>query len=148
MNEIAFVSYLMKKGKKPDVVARNVKVLKQFSTYLQKNRKKDLDEIALEDIQEYVADLEFRKLSAKGHLYVLMNYFKSISNMELLRFTAELREQRTRKTRRIFPLKDFLDIDEVHVNKLKTLKINTVEDMMKAVISSKHWLFRQTESEK
>jgi len=132
MNELEFAGYLKKKGKKPNVIERNIKVLKHFSDYLLNDRKKELKHVNKKDILEYIAELESRNVSAKGYLYVLMNYFKSVSNAELLKFTAELREERTSKTRHVFQIKNFLDVDQEHVQKLKTLNIKTVDDMLKA----------------
>jgi len=132
MSEIEFARYLKKKGKKTNVIEKNLKNLKHFSEYLLYDRKKELEQVNKTDILEYVTVLENRKISAKGYLYVLMNYFKSVSNAELLKFTAELREERTSKTRHVFQIKEFLDIDQEHVQKLKTLNIKTVDDILKA----------------
>jgi len=101
-----------------------------LTPFLQKTGKKNLAKVEQHDILEYVAELEHRKISAKGHLYVLINYFRSISNLELLSFCAGLREQRTQKTRRVFSLKDFLEVDPAYVQKLQILNIKTVDNML------------------
>jgi len=59
-----------------------------------------------------------------------LNYFKFTSNIELLKHTSKLREERTKKTRRIFPLGDFLDINPAYVEKLADINIKNVEQML------------------
>ena len=73
-----------------------------------------------------------KKQSAKGYLYVLMNYFRFRENEELLRFSGKLREERTKKSRRIFPIKEFLDINPQHIKKLAEIGIKNVEQMLEA----------------
>ncbi len=133
MKEEEFRKHLKKKAKKPDVVDRNVLVVKKFITYLKEERGKILDEVNSEDIAAYVEMIEkVKKQSAKGHLYVLMNYFRFRENEKLLRFTGKLREERTKKSRRIFPIKEFLDINPQHIKKLAEIGIKNVEQMLEA----------------
>ena len=107
MNEEEFRKYLKRRGKKPAVVDRNVGVLKDFISYLLEKREKNLDGVTTGDIDAFVMEIENRKQSAKGYLYILMNYFHFLGNKDLLRHAATLRDGRTRKTRRIFPIKEF-----------------------------------------
>jgi hypothetical protein len=129
MNE-EFRKYLKRRGKKPGVVDRNVHVLKHFISYLLEKREKDLDGVTADDIEAFVMEIESRKQSAKGYLYVLMNYFRFLGNKELLHHTSTLRDQRTKKTRRIFPIKEFLNINQDHVKKLAAIGIKNVAQML------------------
>jgi len=108
LNEEEFRKFLRKKGKKLDVVDRNVKAVNAFVAFLKEVRKTSLDAVTKEDIEAYVEILESEKKSAKGSLYVLMNYFRYIGNTELLKAAGQLRESRTKKSRRVFPLREFL----------------------------------------
>ena len=130
MNEEEFRKYLKRRGKKPGVVDRNVHVLKDFISYLLEKREKHLDGVTLYDIDAFVMDIESRKQSAKGYLYVLMNYFHFLGNKELLGHANTLRDERTKKTRRIFPIKEFLSINQDHVKKLAAIGIKNVEQML------------------
>ena len=118
MNEMEFKVYLKRKGKKENVIERNLTNVKAFLLFLENERKKINELITEDDIQAFVDKKEKEKKSAKGSLYVLMNYFKFLNNKELFEYTRNLREERTKKARRIFPLKEFLDINPDHVKKL------------------------------
>ncbi|MHA1737226.1 MAG: DUF4332 domain-containing protein [Candidatus Heimdallarchaeota archaeon] len=130
MEEELFRKFLRKKGKKADVAERNILAVKKFNEFLLNERNHDLSSITIEDIDVFVEKIEQGKKSAKGSLYVLMNYFKFTGEKELLSHTAKLREERTKKTRKIFPIKDFLEIDQAHVKKLASIRIKNVEQML------------------
>jgi len=130
LEEELFRKFLRKKGKKTDVAERNILAVKKFNEFLLNKRNHDLSSITIEDIDAFVEKIEQEKKSAKGSLYVLMNYFKFTGDKELLTHTAKLREERTKKTRKIFPIKDFLDIDQAHVKKLASIGIKNVEQML------------------
>ena len=132
MDEVAFSKFLKKKGKKQGVIEKNIHNIKTFEDYLKKERSKGLESTTKEDIEIFVERLEQEKKSPKGPLYVLMNFFKFINNEELLEVTRSLREERTSKTRRVFPLKEFLDVNQEYVQKLASTGIKNVEDMLAA----------------
>ena len=133
LNEEEFRKFLKRKGKKAEVIDRNVAAINKFVSFLKEEKNKDLVDVKPTDIDSYVERIEkILKSSAKGSLYVLMNYFKFIENEELLKYTANLREARTKKTRRIFPLKDFYQVNIYHVKKLASVGIRNVEQMLAA----------------
>jgi len=130
MNEDEFRKFLKRKGKKEEVVVRNILAVRKFISFLQNNRGKDLAAVTKEDIEAYVMEIESKKISAKGPLYVLMNFFRFQGNNDLLNFTRTQREERTKKTRKIFPIKEFLKINQEHVKKLAIIGIKNVEQML------------------
>jgi len=130
MNEEDFRKYLKRRGKKPPVVDRNVGVLKEFIAYLREKRATELDRVTSDDIDAFVVEIERQNRSAKGYLYVLMNYFRFLGSKDLLQHTSTRRNERTKKTRRIFPIKDFLNINPDHVKKLAAIGIKNVEQML------------------
>jgi hypothetical protein len=130
MSEEEFRDYLKRRGKKPSVADRNVSILKDFVSYLRKKREKDLDWVTTDDIDAFVMEIESKKQSAKGYLYVLMNYFHFLGSKDLLHHSNALRDERTMKTRRIFPIKEFLNINQDHVEKLAAFGIKNVEQML------------------
>jgi hypothetical protein len=130
MDEEAFRKYLKRRGKKPGVVDRNVGVLKIFVSYLLDQRAKSLDDVTTDDVDAFVMEIERKQQSAKGYLYALMNYFHFLGQKGLLHHTRTLRKDRTGKTRRIFPIKEFLNINQDHVRKLASIGIRNVEQML------------------
>jgi hypothetical protein len=132
MNEEAFALFLKRKGKKQHVIKRNLEAVVRFSEYLQAERGKSLENAAVKDIEAYVKKMEDEKKSAKGPLYALMNYFAFTKYDGLLDCARLLRKERTHKTRRMFLIKNFLDIDPEHVKKLADMGIKHVEHMLEA----------------
>ena len=133
LKEAEFKEFLKKKGKKESVIVRNINGVKQFSNFLKEKRNKDLVNANHEDIEAYVELIEKEKKgSAKGYLYVLMNYYKFTGEKELLKYTARLREERTKQSRRIFPLKEFYQVNQEYVGKLASIGIKDVEQMLDA----------------
>ena len=130
MDEEGFRKYLKRRGKKPGVVDRNVESVKYFTSFLQKERNKDLADATKEDLDSYVFIIEEKKKSAKGALYTLMNYFHFLEDKELLAHANALRGERMKKTRRIFPIREFLRVDQEAVKKLATIGIRNVEQML------------------
>jgi hypothetical protein len=91
----------------------------------------DIEDISEDLIQEFVNQLNEQKKSPKGFLYVLMNYFKFTGDKNLLKFTATLRESFTKKTRKVFQIKDFEGMNQEYISKLNELGIRDVNDMIK-----------------
>ena len=137
MNEDEFRKFLKRKGKKEEVVERNILAVNKFIDFLEKERNKKLADTSTEDIKYYVEKIEESKQSAKGVLYVLMNFFRFAENKELLLCAATLREERTKKARRIFPIKEFLNINQEYIKKLASKGIKNVEQMLDVGITKK-----------
>ena len=130
MVEGEFRKYLRGKGKKLAVINRNIYALNAFIDFFSKTTGKDLGYVTTADIDAFVKEIEKKKQSAKGYLYVLMNYFSFLRNQSLYNHARNLREKRTKKTRRVFPLKDFLKVNQNHVKKLASIGIKNVEQML------------------
>ena len=127
MNEEEFRRFLKKKGKKPNVVDRNISSVIKFVDFIGKK----IDLVSKEDVEKYVSYIEKeKKTSAKGALYVLMNYYKFTEDKEMLSYVAKLREERTKKSRRIFSLKEFYEVNMEVVNKLARIGIKNVDQML------------------
>ncbi len=80
-----FGRYLRKKGKKANVIDRNIKTLIHFIEFLS-NTKVPIEDVTTNQIDSYVETLENNKISSKGYLYTLMNYFKFADQTELRLF--------------------------------------------------------------
>jgi site-specific recombinase XerD len=107
MNEEEFRKYLKRRGKKQGVVDRNVRILKVFISYLLEKREKDLDGVTTDDIDAFVMEIESGKQSAKGYLYVLMNYFHFLGNKDLLNHTVILGTKELKKREEFSQLRNF-----------------------------------------
>ncbi len=130
MDEEGFRKYLKRKGKKLPVVDRNIESVMMFTSYLQKERNRELADVTKEDLDSYVFMIEQKKQSAKGALYTLMNYFHFLEDKDMLAHASALRNERTKKTRKIFPIKEFLKVNQEYVKKLATIGIKNVEQML------------------
>ena len=129
-DEEGFRKYLRRRGKKSAVADRNVQVLRNFIAYLLRKRKTDIVNVTADDIDDFVAEVESKKQSAKGYLYALMNYFHFLGDKDLLHHTSSLRDKRTRKTRRIFPIREFLNVNQDYIKKLAAIGVKNVEQML------------------
>jgi hypothetical protein len=130
MDEKAFATFLKKKGKKADVIERNIRTVNNVADFMKREFHKQFGDISPDDIKQYVAALEAQKKSPKGSLYVLMNYFKFIGDKELLKCAASLRQKRTEKSRSVFLLKNFMDVNQKCVKILADAGIKNVNDML------------------
>lgn len=123
----SFKRYLKRRGKKDSVVERNIRTVESFHSYISSQVGSD---ISSGDVRRYVEKIESEGKSAKGFLYVMMNYFRHTDNEEMYTYAARLREERTSKTRRKFKLSQFLGIDAGVVEKLGSIGIKDVEQML------------------
>ncbi len=132
MDEKAFAVFLKKKGKKADVVERNIRTVNNVADFMKREFHKQFGDISSDDIKQYVSALEAQKKSPKGPLYALMNYFKFTGDKELLKCAASLRQTRTEKSRSVFLLKNFMDVNQEYVKIFTKAGIKNVDDMLKA----------------
>ena len=133
MREEEFRKFLKREGKKTEVIDRNVASVTRYVEFLKKEGGKNLDSATKDDIISYVIEIEKKqKKSAKGALYVLMNYYKFTEESEMLSFVARLREERTKKARRVFPIKEFYKVNTEYVQKLASVGVKNVEQMLEA----------------
>jgi len=123
----SFRKYLKRKGKKDSVIERNINTVESFYSFISSKME---TQTSNEDIHRYVKIIENEGKSAKGFLYVMMNYFQYRNDRELYLYTAKLREERTSKTRRKFQIKDFLGISKEAIEKLRSIGIKDVDQML------------------
>ncbi len=125
-----FRKYLKRQGKRNSVIDRNIRTIEDFQSFLKRDKTRELLDITEKDIISYVDKIEKEGKSAKGFLYVSTNYFRYLGDQELFSHSAKLREERTSKTRKKFPLKQFLGIDPVVIDKLSSIGIKDVEQIL------------------
>jgi hypothetical protein len=107
-------------------------MLEEFEGYLKDQRNGiSLGEAKPIDLEEFVKWVERKpKTSAKTHLWALWYYFEFIENDELRDLASKLRQARIK--RKPFLLKDFRGVDQVHAEKLASMGIVDVVQMIEA----------------
>lgn len=130
MNEEAFAKFLKKNGRKENVRKKYIHIVKSFEQYLGKYKSTPLAQNANpEDLDDYVHHYEQEtKKSARTILYALMQFYKSLPDVQMATKAEELRAPRKTK-KPVFSLKELLDINPVHIKKLSTIGINNVQQM-------------------
>ena len=131
MDEEGFRGFLKKGGRSKNAIARCVRYVKEFETYLEENQGgKSLIDATSDDLEAFVNWLEREpKASAKGHLWGLAYFFDYSSSEEMRHLAGILREQRIKRTP--FPLKGFRGVNLEHIEKLAAVKIHNVNQMLK-----------------
>ena len=133
MNEEAFEKYLKKAGRKDNVRKKYIYFVKGFEQYL--NEYKSITharQATPDDIDGYIIFYEKKtKKSARTILYALIQYYKSLSNIQMATKAEELRVPRKTK-KPVYPLKEFLGIDPDYIKKLSSVGISNVKQMREA----------------
>ncbi|MHA1112806.1 MAG: DUF4332 domain-containing protein [Promethearchaeota archaeon] len=124
----AFEKFLKKKGKKPHTVEKMIREVTKFSHFLQNTQKKEINDSNSKDLDSYAVTMK----NVKPSMYCLMNFFQFAGNETLRKRASFIREQQTKKTRKVFPLKDFLGINPEHAKILDRLGIKNVNQMLEA----------------
>ena len=132
MDESEFRAFLKRGGRSPGMVQRVMRLVQQFSTYLQDHRGgKGLDEAAPEDVESYVSWIEETPgTSAKTPLHAIAYYYEYTANEEVRRAARQLR--RSRIKRAPFPLKSFRGVDPEQLERLAAVGIRNVQQMLGA----------------
>lgn len=132
LDEQAFEKFLKRGGRSQSVAKRVIMQVTEFERYLREKRNcKDLNKASSEDLEAFVSYIdEKKKGSAKKYLHSICYYYDYATNEEMRNLAGRLRRQRITQTP--FPLRDFRGINQAHVEKLATLGIRTVKDMLEA----------------
>ncbi|MCK5593499.1 hypothetical protein KAI31_05315, partial [Candidatus Bathyarchaeota archaeon] len=145
MNEEGFRAFLRRGGRSQSAIKRCIVYVRGFETYIQ-NRKgsKKLDEASPENLEDFVEWIEREpKTSAKTHLWALSYYYEYTSDEAMRKLANELRGQRIK--RKPFDVKKFRGVNPEHVDKLASIGIRNVKQMLEA---GKTRVSRQNLSEK
>jgi hypothetical protein len=128
----AFGKFLKRGGRSQSAAKRVIVQVTEYERYLREKKGcKELDKASPEDLKAFVSFVEEKKKgSAKKYLHSIRYYYDYTSNKELCNLARMLRKQRI--TQAPFPLKDFRGINSVHIEKLASLRIRNVKDMIEA----------------
>lgn len=132
MHKEEFRAFLKRGGRAPSAIERCLRMVREFEHYLQEHAEgKGLDRAGPEDLQAFVAWIEREpKTSAKTYLWALRYYFEYVSDEAMRNLAGALREERIKRTP--FALTRFRNVDADHVDRLATVGIRNVEQMLKA----------------
>ena len=128
----SFRKKMRRLGKKPHVVDGLVHSVEQFVTFLEQNGS-SLSQAVPDDLLAFAEMLDEKKKGlARKVIRGVALYFEFLERPEISKCAWEIREQAISRTRREFPLKDFLGVDEVFVQKLAEQGIINVNQMINA----------------
>ncbi len=132
-DENAFRQFLRRQGKKEHVVVGLVAQVQQFAAFLAEEGRGELDTAVAQDLEAYAVVVETRQPGSSGKLVRgLALYYHFSGNDEMAVLASEIREQKTARQRRVFPLKEFRGIEPAHIEKLAAVDIVNVEQMLAA----------------
>lgn len=127
-----FETYLRRSGRSDSAVGRVLARVDEFEAFLgQGASAKGLDNVAVEDLEDFVASIEAQpKASAKLHLWALIYYFDFDSNLALRDRARQMRSDRIK--RKPFKLVDFRGVDQAYAALLAAAGIEDIEQMREA----------------
>ncbi|MBN1937102.1 MAG: DUF4332 domain-containing protein [Anaerolineae bacterium] len=133
MDEGEFRQFLKRQGKKAHVVENLVGQVNAFGAYLARERSKGLEDAEAQDLQAYAADLDAHKPGQAGkQVRGLVLYYRFTGNAAMASLAGGIRGQMVAQTRAPFALKNFRDVDQAHIARLKAAGIANVEQMLQA----------------
>lgn len=131
MNEQQFRSYLKKRGKKAHVVDVLIEQVRQFETFLQHDKGRALKYAVPDDLQAYADGVEARRPGAVGKsVRGLILYYQFCGEEQLAAKAAELREEQVAGSRSPFLLKDFMGVEQTHLEQLRSAGVVNVKQML------------------
>ncbi len=125
LNEKGFREYLKKSGKSEKRIEFEVHNVKNFEEYLLKHKDKELEKATPEDLKNFMNWAEEKGL--KIWLWVFNRYYSYKQNDVMFCSVNELIGIQSIKR---FRLRDFLGVDQQHVQALKAKGIVTAEQML------------------
>jgi hypothetical protein len=131
MNEDALRRHLKKKRKSESTIERSLEYTSLFSGFLEEFRGgKKVEESEPADLEEFVSWLEENDQSPNAVLWGVRFCFEFVGSKEMVKKAAELRERRIE--RKAFLLADFRGVSPRHAERLSTMGIESVSQMLEA----------------
>ncbi len=127
MDEEGFKRYLKKTGRSEGKIAFDIRSMKKFEEYLMKHKKKELEEATPEDLKAFVKWAE--ETGLKIWLWVFNRFYDYRQNEAMSCALNELLGVQSMKKLR---LKDFLGVNQQHVQALNGKGLRTAQQMLDA----------------
>ncbi len=137
MNKKDFIINLKKLGKKEHVIETLVSHVLTFEKYLKKVKGKDLDLANVDDLIQFLDQTKSENPNlAKKYCRGISLYYKNI-NKEIYLKASNYRQTAIKKTRREFPLKEFIGLNPENLKRLENIGIKTAPQMLKICTTDK-----------
>ncbi len=130
MDKEGFAAYLKRKRKTEQTTVSCLENAERFEAYLSEIGKTAANS-AEKDLDDFISSVLQGKNVAR-FMWTLQYYFVYIDHDKLLRYAQKVREMHTAKKRQPFKLKDFKDVSPKSIEKLASIGILSVDDMLKA----------------
>lgn len=127
-SEREFIKYLKGGGRNPSSVKRALKYVKQFIRFAEVNKTETNSKSTIKEYISWKEDTLGEKINTD--LWALKYFFDFQSLKQLKNFVSEEREKRVSKTRRTFPLRDFLNVNEKTIKSLAEIGIINVNHLI------------------
>jgi hypothetical protein len=132
MDREGFEKHLRRSGKEPHVIAALIEQVQQFERFLAGSGR-GLDSAEVRDVMDYSAAVEAeRPGAARKGLRGMALYFRFAGNPQLAEAASGLRDQAITRTRKAFPLREFLGVRPEHIAALQAAGIRDAAQLLEA----------------
>lgn len=130
MNEAEFRTFLKRGRRKESAIEQIVHFVNAYETHFLANYPgKQIDQTTTESLESYISWLESESGSKESKpLWGLRYYFDFIENKELSDLAGEMRSERIK--RKPFMIKSFRGVNPDHVEKLRALYIENIDQLL------------------
>ncbi len=130
MDMEGFRQNMRRRGKKTHVVDGLIQSIELFIDFLGQ-KDSNLTQATIDHLDAFAEMLDAKKTGlARKRIRGVALYFEYINRPEISGHAWKIREQAISRTRRVFPLKDFLGVNQAYIQKLAELDIINVNQMI------------------
>jgi len=136
MDEKGFREFSRKHGRSRSAIESCIRFVDKFEDYLEEHKGiKGIDEATPDDIRDFVSWGEKELRSVNSYLWGIHRYFEFTSDKKMYKVALDLRRQeieKRRSRRKPLNLKMIQGVASEHVERLKSLGITNVKQMIEA----------------
>jgi len=136
MDEKGFREFSRKHGRSKSAIESCIGFVNKFEDYLQEHKGiKGVDEATLDDIRDFVSWGRKELRSVNSYLWAIHRYYEFTSDKKMYKATLDLRRREIEKhrgKRKPLNLKKIQGVASEHVERLKSLGITNVKQMIEA----------------
>jgi hypothetical protein len=130
MDEESFRRFLRRGGRSENAAERAIRLTREYEAFLLERRGRTLDEASPGDLFEFTRIWDQERRNTKGYLWAIRYYYQFVSNREMSSLARELRSDRIKRAPT--PLNVFPGIEHSHLERLASIGIRNVDQMLKA----------------
>jgi site-specific recombinase XerD len=136
MNETGFREFLRKQGRSKSTIESCAGFVNKFEDYLQEHRGiKGIDEATPGDLREFISWGKKERKSINSYLWAIHRYYEFTSDKKMYKAALDLRRheiENRRGKRKPLNLRMIQGVSSEHVERLKSLGITNVRQMIEA----------------